>query len=241
MKYLKHALSLLTIIPAGDMDKPEPGDTGRAAFWFPLIGVLIGFTTVIGWGIFKLMVPLIAADVLTIILWVVLTGALHLDGLADCFDGLLCAASPEKRLKIMADPHIGTFGVVGLILALGLKFSALYTLPPTDTFFILIFAASYSRWLILIVAKLTLARTDGMAADLAAGLNNRSIIAAAIIPLVLMLAGGWQAAVSAILATAAAAGIYVLAHKRIGGVTGDVLGLTIEISEITILLTYAAL
>jgi adenosylcobinamide-GDP ribazoletransferase len=80
-----------------------------------------------------------------------------------------------------------------------------------------------------------------MAADLAAGLNNRSIIAAAIIPLVLMLAGGWQAAVSAILATAAAAGIYVLAHKRIGGVTGDVLGLTIEISEITILLTYAAL
>ncbi len=241
MKYLKHALFLLTIIPAGDMAKPEPGDTGRAAFWFPLIGVLIGFTTVVGWGVFKLLVPLIPADVLTVVLWVVLTGALHLDGLADCCDGLLCAATPEKRLKIMADPHIGTFGVVGLILALILKFSALYSLPPTSTFFILIFAACFSRWLILIGAKLPLARKDGMAADMSAGLENRSIIVAAIIPLVLIFAGGWQAAVSAVLATIATAGIYMLARKRIGGVTGDVLGLTIEVSEIVILLTYAAL
>ena len=241
MNPLKHALSLLTIFPAGITAKPEPGDTGRAAFWFPLIGVLIGFITVVGWGVFKLLVPLIPAYVLTVILWVILTGALHLDGLADCCDGLLCAASPEKRLKIMADPHIGTFGVVGLILALGLKFSALYSISPTSTFFILIFAACFSRWLILIGAKLPLARKEGMAADMAAGLANRSIAAAAIVPLVLMLAGGWQVAVSAIVATAAAAGIYALARKRIGGVTGDVLGLTIEVSEIVILLTYAAL
>jgi adenosylcobinamide-GDP ribazoletransferase len=80
-----------------------------------------------------------------------------------------------------------------------------------------------------------------MAADLAAGLQNRSIAAAAIIPVALMLAGGWQAALSAALASLAAIGVFAFARNRIGGVTGDVFGLTIEISEIVILLTYAAL
>jgi adenosylcobinamide-GDP ribazoletransferase len=241
MKYLQLAFSLMTVLPVGDTAKPEPGDTGRAAFWFPLAGVVIGFITVVGWGVFKLIVPLIPADVLTLILWVVLTGGLHLDGLADCCDGLLNAASPEKRLKIMADPHIGTFGTVGLILALALKLSALYSLPPQSAFFVFIFAACFSRWLILPMAKLPLARDEGMAADMAAGLGNRSIAAACIIPAVLMVYGGWKAAIAAVIAMIAAAGIYALARKRIGGVTGDVLGLTIEISEIVILLTYAAL
>lgn len=241
MKYLKQALSLLTILPAGDMAIPESGDTGRAALWFPFIGVLIGFITAVGWGIFKLLVPIFPADVLTLFLWVMLTGALHLDGLADCCDGLLCAAPREKRLKIMADPHIGTFGVAGLIMALGLKFSALYSLPPQSTFFILIFAACLSRWTILLMAKQPLARNEGMAADMAAGLEKRYIIAAGIIPMVLMAAGGWKAVICTVLALITAIGIYTLARKRIGGVTGDVLGLTIEVSEIVILLTYAAL
>jgi adenosylcobinamide-GDP ribazoletransferase len=241
MKYLQLAFSLLTVLPAGETARPEPGDTGRAAFWFPMVGVVIGFFTVVGWGVFKLVVPIIPANILTLILWVVLTGGLHLDGLADCCDGLLSAAAPERRLKIMADPHIGTFGVVGLILALGLKFAALYSLPPLKTFFIIIFAACFSRWLVLIGSKQPLARKDGMAADLAAGLENRSIAAAAIIPAALMLAGGWQAALAAALASLATVGVFAFARNRIGGVTGDVFGLTIEISEIVILLTYAAL
>lgn len=241
MNNLKLALSLLTVLPVGATARPEPGDTGRAAFWFPLIGVLIGFITVVGWGVFKLIVPLIPADMLTLLLWVVLTGGLHLDGLADCCDGLLNAASPEKRLKIMADPHIGTFGVAGLILALGLKFTALYSLPPLSTFFILIFAACFSRWLVLIGARFPLARQDGMAADMAAGLQDRSIAMAAIIPVVLICAGGWHAALAAAVASLGALGLFFYARNRIGGVTGDVLGLTVEISEILILLTYAAL
>ncbi len=68
---------------------------------------------------------------LALAFWVVLTGGLHLDGLADCFDGMFHASNPERRLQIMKDPHTGAFGVIGLILVLLIKFSALTSLSST--------------------------------------------------------------------------------------------------------------
>jgi adenosylcobinamide-GDP ribazoletransferase len=241
MKYFRLALSLLTILPAGSLAELEPGDSGRAAIWYPLVGVIIGFITAVGWGVSRLFFPLLPTSILTLVLWVILTGALHLDGLADCCDGLLSAASPERRLKIMADPHIGTFGVVGLILILLLKLGALYSLDPTKTFFILIFASTISRWFVLLAGKQPLARPEGMAADFSAGLSDRSNLMAALIPVALIFFGGWEAAIAAAVASLAAVGIISFARARIGGVTGDVFGLIIEISEVMVLLTYAAL
>lgn len=240
MKYLQLAFSLLTILPAGSLRKTEPGDTGRAAFWFPLVGVTVGFITVVGWGIFKLIFPLIPTTVLTLALWVILTGGLHLDGLADCCDGLLSAARPERRLKIMSDPHIGTFGIVGLVFVLLLKLSALYAIDPTRMFQVVLLALTLSRWYVLLAAKQPLARTEGMAADFAAGLSRKSIFAAAVIPLALIVWGGWDSLLAGTLASLAASGIIIFSRSRIGGVTGDVFGSIIEISELTILMTYAA-
>lgn len=241
MKFLQLAFSLLTILPVGSLQKTEPGDTGRAAIWFPWVGVVIGFITVVGWGLFKLLFPLIPATVLTLALWVILTGALHLDGLADCCDGLLSAAKPERRLKIMADPHTGTFGITGLILVLMLKYSALYTITPTSMFHVLLLAPTFSRWLVLLAATQPLARTEGMAADFASGLSGKSILAAAVIPFAFILWGGWNSLLAASIACLAAYSIILFTRNRIGGITGDVFGLIIEISELAILLTYAAL
>jgi adenosylcobinamide-GDP ribazoletransferase len=241
MKYLKLAFSLMTTLPTGKTGAPQPGDTGRAAIWFPLVGAVIGLITFGGWFLFKLILPTAPAVVLTLILWVLLSGGLHLDGLADCCDGLLSAARPERRLEIMADPHVGTFGMLGLILALGLKVSAIYVLHPEKALFVIVFAACFSRWLVLLGAKQPLARNEGMAADLAAGLDNGAVFLAALLPFVLMVLGGWQAALAAALASLMAGILFAFARSRIGGVTGDVLGLTIEIAEIVILLTYAAL
>ena len=241
MKFLQLAFSLLTILPVGSQQRSEPGDTGRAAIWFPWVGVVVGFITVVGWGVFKLLLPLIPATVLTLALWVLQTGALHLDGLADCCDGLLSAAKPERRLKIMTDPHTGTFGITGLILVLMLKCSALYTITPTSMFHVMLLAPTFSRWLVLLAGTQPLARTDGMAADFAAGLSGRSILIAAIIPLAFIFWGGWNSLLAVSVAGLAAFGIIVFARNRIGGITGDVFGLIIEISELAILLTYAAL
>lgn len=241
MKYLKLAFSLLTILPTGETGAPQAGDTGRAAIWFPVVGAVIGVIAYGGWFLIKLFLPPAPAAVLTLILWVLLSGGLHLDGLADCCDGLLSAARPERRLEIMADPHVGTFGMLGLILALGLKASAIYALHPEKALLIIVFTACFSRWLVLLGAKQPLARTEGMAADMSAGLKNGAIFSAAILPFVLMVIGGWQAALAAALASLLAGILFAFSRSRIGGVTGDVLGMTIEVSEIVILLTYAAL
>jgi adenosylcobinamide-GDP ribazoletransferase len=241
MKYLRLALTLMTILPAGRLDEPQPGDTGRASIWFPVTGAIIGLVTFAGWYLFKLILPPAPAAMLTLVIWVALSGGLHLDGLADCCDGLISAARPERRLEIMADPHVGTFGMLGLILALGLKVSAIYSLSTEKALFVFIFAACFSHWLVMIAAKQPLARKEGMAADLAAGLETGAIFAAAVLPFILMVIGGWPAALSAALASLTAAVIFAFAGNRIGGITGDVMGLTIEIAEIVILLTYAAL
>lgn len=241
MKFLRLAFSLLTILPAGSFSEtPEPGDAGRAGIWYPLVGLVIGILAGLGWWFFHLLFPAELAACLTLSVWVLITGGLHLDGLADSCDGLLAAAAPERRLQIIADAHIGTFGVVGLILSLMIKLAVLYTLPSTSIFFILIFSTTFSRWLVLIAGKQPLARSSGMAADFAAGLSDKTIPVAAILPSILMIYGGWPAALAAGLAGLASAGIFALARSRIGGISGDVFGLTIEVSELVILLTYAA-
>lgn len=241
-KYLQLAFSLLTILPVGSSDEPpEPGDTGVAAIWFPCVGLVVGLISAVGWWILHTFLPVLPATVLTLVLWVVLTGGLHLDGLADCCDGLLSAHKPERRLEIMADPHIGSFGMVGLVLFLITKFSALYSVNPANVFFVVIFSSTFSRWLVLIGGKQPLARSEGMAADLVAGLSTPSILMAAFLPVALMVLGGWQAALAAAVSALAVVGIFAFARTRIGGVTGDVFGLTIEIAELMVLLTYAAL
>src|SRR5262245_61596780 len=94
---------------------------GRAALWFPLIGFGLGLVLAGGLLLFRLFFSPALAAALTVAAWAALTGGLHLDGLADCCDGLLATATPERRLEIMRDPRLGAFGVTGLTLFLILK------------------------------------------------------------------------------------------------------------------------
>lgn len=241
MKNLLLALGFLTAISVRT-SAPHPGDLGRAARWFPAIGlalggVLAGAHFVLG-NVFP--PPLTAA--LVVALWAGLTGGLHLDGLADCCDGLLAAVAPERRLEIMRDPGIGAFGGIGLTLFLILKALAVASLPHASrfTFHALLLAPALARWLILPVAAQPSARPGGMGADFALGLSRSTLIVAAVIPLVLAIVGGWRFVIAAALAHLAAFGIVRLARARLGGVTGDVFGLTVELAELTVLLTFAA-
>src|SRR5919106_2527759 len=118
MRTLRVAFGLLTTLPVKLPEDWSPGDSGRAAVWYPLVGLAIGALTWLAWKGAAFLFPPWIAGVITLIAWVALTGGLHLDGLADCCDGLLASTTVERRLEIMKDPHMGAFGVIGLILVL---------------------------------------------------------------------------------------------------------------------------
>jgi adenosylcobinamide-GDP ribazoletransferase len=213
------------------------GDSGRASVWYPFVGLVIGAITWLTWKGASLVLPAWVAGVVTLVVWVVLTGGLHLDGLADCCDGLLASTSVERRLEIMKDPRVGAFGVIGLVLVLLLKAAALGSLVPSSSFGILL-AASLARWCILPAALLPLARPSGMGADFAVGFRRSFMIWGALLPLVLAIFLGVHGIVAALAGLGAAAVVLWLAKARIGGVTGDVFGLVVEIVETTVLLVF---
>jgi adenosylcobinamide-GDP ribazoletransferase len=262
MNGLRLALSFLTAVPMrAEADAPLPGALGRAAMWFPLVGFGLGLILAGAHLAFSLLFPPLLAAALTVVAWAGLTGGLHLDGLADCCDGLLASATPERRLDIMRDPRLGAFGVVGLTLFLILKILAVASLPALgvfhdsywmvgglpNTYFPVGFfalATSMSRWLIVLAASQPLARPGGLGADFKQGLTPHVMALAALVPLVWvtlgLILGGWQMLAAIALAHLAALAVVAMARARLGGVTGDVFGLTVELSELVILLAFAA-
>jgi adenosylcobinamide-GDP ribazoletransferase len=227
----------MTILPVRLPDDWSAGDSGRAAVWYPFVGLVIGALTWLAWKGANLVLPGLVAGILTLIVWVALTGGLHLDGLADCCDGLLASASVERRLEIMKDPHVGAFGVIGLILVLMLKAAALVSLRPVLGPGILL-AASLARWCILSAALLPLARSSGMGADFALGFRRSFIPWGALIPLAIALLLGTHGLVATIAGLGAGVCVLWLARSRIGGVTGDVFGMIVEIVEAIVLVAF---
>jgi adenosylcobinamide-GDP ribazoletransferase len=239
MRNLRTAFGLLTTLPIGLPDDWQPGDSGRAAVWYPIVGLMIGALTWLAWTGFMLVLPAFVAAVLALFVWVALTGGLHLDGFADCCDGLLVSASRERRLEIMQDPHVGAFGAIGLILILLLKVAALAALTPAMGPGILL-AASLSRWSILPAALFPAARPGGLGADFASGLRRSSIIVGALLPFGLAAALGLRGFFAALAGLSVAALVLLFARARIGGVTGDVFGMLVEIVEVAVLLAFVS-
>jgi len=237
MKHFLIAFNLMTTLPLPASKDWQTGDSGRASVWYPFVGLIIGGLTWLMWmGATRLFSPLVTG-ILTLILWVTLTGGLHLDGLADCCDGLLASTTVERRLEIMKDPRLGTFGGVGLMLTLLLKAATLSTLTTHSALGILL-AASLARWCILPAGLLPLARPSGMGADFKAGFRNWFIVAGAIIPLALSVVLGVRGFISLLAGLLAAALVLNLAKSRINGVTGDVFGMTVEVVEAVSLLAF---
>lgn len=238
MNSLLFALGFLTSIPVRT-PAPQPGELGRAGAWFPLVGVIIGAILAgAHYALNQVFSPLLSAA-LIVAAWAALTGGLHLDGLADCGDGLLAAVSRERRLEIMRDPRLGTFGGAALILHLLLKTFAVasFTAPSIMAF---VLATATARWLILIVAAQPSARPGGLGEAFKRGLNRSVYAGAAVGPIILIALGGWRALIAVVAAHLGAMLIGHAARSRLGGVTGDVLGLTVEVSELIVLLVFAA-
>lgn len=238
MKYLSLGLSFLTILPVHLKEKPLPGDLGRAAGWFPFIGAVLG-AVVAGafYGLNFLFPPPLTAVLITA-LWIGLTGGLHLDGLADCCDGLMSASSPERRLEIMKDPRLGTFGGIGLFLAILVKAAGLYSIPAERIWVALPLAAATARWLLLLAGRQPLARPGGMGADFSSGLTMKAFLPAALVAGLLAALAGWRGMAAFLAANLVALLVFRLARRRLGGVTGDVFGLVVELGELVVLTAF---
>jgi adenosylcobinamide-GDP ribazoletransferase len=229
------AVTFLTTLPAPSFVVPE-GGLGPAGRWFPLVGLLIGLLLWAVHSFAQWLFPPPLVGVFVVLVWVMLTGGLHLDGLADCCDGLLATTSRERRLEILRDPRVGSFGALGLILTLLIKVLAAGIASPIA----LLMAPVWARWLLLWTARQAQARPQGMGAAFAAGLTPQAIRVAALLPLFLLFFASGRGLVGVLLAVSAMLALVRLARQRLGGVTGDVYGLVVEVSELVLLLVFVA-
>jgi adenosylcobinamide-GDP ribazoletransferase len=184
-----------------------------------------------------MVLPPLVSAALCLTVWVGLTGALHLDGFADCCDGLLHPSNSQRRLDIMKDPRVGSFGATGLILLLLIKVATLAALPTSSAGLLsILLAAVTGRWLVLLAGLQPVARPGGMGADFALGMTRRIALAGAILPVVLATFEGVAGWLAFGLAVCAGLGLFAIGRARIGGVTGDVFGATVELAETVVLL-----
>lgn len=211
---------------------------------FPVVGAAIGLMGGIVYLVAQWFLPFLPAALLAIAATIAVTGALHEDGLADLADALGARGDRQKRLEIMRDSRIGTFGALALILSVSVRATALSSLPSgLAGLGALVAAGAVSRAMLPIVYQfLPPARTDGLAAT--GGVPEVSVAAkAALIALVLAFAaGGFILASSAALgALIGAALVGCIAKRAIGGYTGDVLGAVQQAAEGAALVMIAAL
>lgn len=217
----------------------DGADVGRGAAFFPLVGAGIGAAVGgVATGLAGPLSPLLAA-LLALAVGAVLTGALHLDALADTADAL-GATTRERALEIMRDHAVGSYGVVALVLDLGVKAAALAVLAERDQALrYAVCAAAAARALPpLLSAVLPYARPgEGLGRALAGAGRIRAVLAAATAAaLCVALGAAWLLAAVSVVGLAAA----LLARRRLGGVTGDVLGATAELAELAALVVAVA-
>ncbi len=212
----------------------------------PVAGLVIAVPAVVvlcvARDVFSL--PAFGAAMLAIATLVATTGALHEDGLADTADGLFGGNTPARRLEIMRDSRIGTFGALALIASMFLRIASLAALVSVSTAlaaFALFSAAAFSRTAgLLPLMLLPAARNDGLGAG-ARQLDSDAIkVAAALAAVTLLLptfadASIARTLVAASLATAAAYALVPLAREKIGGQTGDIAGASQQFAEIAFL------
>lgn len=233
MNDLRTALGLLTILPVR-YDTLQI--SARALAWYPLVGLLVGAMLVAAYLLLQLALPHLIVAVIVVALWASITGGLHLDGFADSCDALFAATTRERRLEILRDVHLGTFGAADLILLLMLKVA---TVANAITFAPIFLAPILGRWAIVFAATFPLARREGMAAMFVAGLTRREILLATIISILICGIFGWLG----VFAFAGAALITMLiarlAANRLGGLTGDIYGMICESVEVGVLVVGA--
>jgi adenosylcobinamide-GDP ribazoletransferase len=232
------ALKFLTIFPALKRWGKGTEELEQSLSYFPLVGLVLG-AILLGLNyVLSLILPAAVVNALLIIALVIMTGAHHLDGLVDSFDGTVSGKSRERRLEIMADSHVGTFGIIAAVLLLLLKYASLSSVPFNAIMPALLLMPTLSRWAVVnTIFIFPYAKNSGMGLAFKKGATWQRLAIATIIALVAsVLLLNWQGVVLMATLWLITFGIGAYFRSRLGGLTGDVYGAINELSEVLVLL-----
>jgi len=229
-------IQFLTISPAFIRRSFTPQELGRAVGFFPLVGLILGGILAGSFFVFSLKLPASVATALILTLWVLLSGALHLDGFLDTCDGIFGGSTPAKRLEIMRDERVGAFALAGGVLLLLTKFTSLSA--QSTPMLALVLAPTVSRWgMTLAIVGFPYARPQGLGRDIKDHTSWRQFLLGTIIALAVAWFTYQRLGVIILLSTGALiwlAGRFAL--QRIPGLTGDIYGALNELAELFALL-----
>ncbi len=237
------ALQFLTRLPLRIDGDLTDADLGRSVVYYPFVGMLLGVTLVAAqWLLANLPEMLQAA--LLLVIWVGITGALHLDGLADSADAWLGGhGDREKTLSIMKDPRSGPMGVTAVVLVLLIKFAALAALCESANAVGIALAAILGRTVLpLLFLSTPYVRSGGLGAPLAAHLPRRAAVGSVAATCIASVAMAGADGVTLVLASALVfLALRTAMLRRLGGTTGDIAGALVEITEAAVLVVFALL
>lgn len=233
------ALQFLTTFPVQLKAMPTPQQNGQSLLFYPVVGLMIG---VILFAIASVLhaVPIVLLSSVILVIWIWLTGGLHLDGLADTADAWVGGfGDAERTLKIMKDPACGPIGVLSLIIICILKWSAIYLLLQKQMYIALLLFPVLGRVAPLILFLTTnYVRAKGLGRSIVSTMPRKS---AWLLVMVIVCGSFYFAWLGLIACMSMMIGLWYLRRKfiqRIGGITGDTVGASIEIVECISLLAF---
>jgi len=238
IRTLRSAMAFLTVLPVATSEGGPGERLGRA--YFPVIGAVVGLLSA---AVFVLVGAVsnswLAAVAATATL-ALLTGALHLDGLADSADGLFAGGDVARRLEVMRDPRLGSFGTVAIVLVMLGEVAAIAAMSPGRAVAALVIAGALSRLAMLsVITLLPYVRAGGLGVA-AVDSSHRGFdlaLGSAFVVVVCLL--DWRRALFALFLVAlSATTVAVLARRRLGGATGDVYGATAELCFLAALIAF---
>jgi adenosylcobinamide-GDP ribazoletransferase len=248
LQELVAAIRFLSIlpIPGGPRffeTEDEDADMIIGAAYFPFVGLLIALVLLALLFVTSPFFPPLVLAAFLVVAQVVLTGGLHMDGLMDSSDGLFGGSSPERRLEIMRDSRVGSFGVLAGGCVLLLKFAVFATLRVHLLGQALLMVLPTARWAMLMTVSLfPSARATGLGAAFRQTLSMPRLVAAGITALLVVLVVGHLAGLLILLVgSLAAVAVGAWATRRLGGLTGDSYGAIAEIAEVVMLLMIVVL
>lgn len=226
------AFQFLTRLPTPSPRDVGPADFSRSSVFFPLVGAVVGLCVVAGVMLGALVNPAVAA-LGGLVAWVAVTGGLHLDGLGDVADGFGAAhGDPDRFREVLRDPHAGSFAVIAIATQIAAKLVLLASLAPAAGLWTLALVPAWARWGALYLSRTLPPLWRGTGERFSAEIGWPSIL---LWGAGLAAISAWSApALLAVLVIAPAIGVFW--RWRLGGVSGDCLGASIEVTESLLLL-----
>ncbi len=223
------AFSFLSILPISFRD-----DMPGLSAYFPLVGWLLGFLLII-LNKFLFFLPALVRSFIIVLFWELFSRFLHLDALADAADAFIRGGKKEELLKIMADSKIGAFGVSAIIFLLIGKITLISSLNYKDSHLAFLAAALFSRYLLTVISFIfPAAKSSGLGWLMASTTGFKELLIATfcILPAVFVFKSTFFISFAGLLFPLPIAAFMV---KKVGGLTGDILGATLELSELFVL------